>query len=108
MLYIVFPYKTKTYFNRDESKFMFEAEFKLKNRYINFCQFEIYAIKAAENEENNKKICHIFHHNFTNIPCYVLSEVSLKKVLFCSVWWWTYFKNFEIGVYLFFYLNSSF
>ena len=53
-----------------------------------------------ENKENNKKICDIFHHNFNNFP-YVTSEVSL--VLFCSIWWWTYFKNFEIGgVYRFF------
>ena len=28
------------------------------------------------------KICHIFHHNFKNIPCYVMSEVSLKMFYF--------------------------
>ena len=39
-------------------------------------------IKAAENEENNKKIFHIFHHNFKIIPCYVMSEVSLKRFYF--------------------------
>ena len=33
-----------------------------------------------KNIENNKKICHIFHHNFKHIPCYVMSEVSLKRV----------------------------
>ena len=47
-------------------------EFKCKDRYIHF---EIFAIKAAENKENNKKICHIFHHNFKTIPCYVMIEV---------------------------------
>ena len=37
-----------------------------------------------------------FYHNFKNIPCHVMSEESLNlKVLFCSIWWWTYFKNFE-------------
>ena len=71
--------------------------------YINFYKFEIFAIKAAEKKENNKKICHIFHHNFKNIPCYIMSELSLKNVLFCSIWWWTYIKNFEMGVYRFFY-----
>ena len=50
-------------------------EFNFKNRYIHFDQFEIFAIKAAEKQRNNKKICHIFHHNFKNIPCYVMSEV---------------------------------
>ena len=40
-----------------------------------------FAIKAAE-KQNNKKICHICHHNFKNIPCYVMSEVSLKRFYF--------------------------
>ena len=39
-------------------------------------------LKMLKNKENNKKICHIFHHNFKNIPCYVMSEVSLKRVYF--------------------------
>ena len=56
---------------------MFE-EFEFKNRYINFYQFEIFAIKDAENKENNKKICHILHHNFKT----VVSEVSLKRFYF--------------------------
>ena len=61
-----------------------DEEFKFKNRYIHFHQFEIhvFAIKAAEKQENNKKICHIFHHNFKNIPCYVMSEVSLERFYF--------------------------
>ena len=25
---------------------------------------------------------HIFHHNFKNIPCYAMSEVSLKRFYF--------------------------
>ena len=38
-------------------------------------------LKLLKNKEN-KKICHIFHHNFKNIPCYVMSEVSLKRFYF--------------------------
>ena len=33
--------------------------FEFKNRYIQFYQFEIFGIKAAENKENNKKILFI-------------------------------------------------
>ena len=65
-------------------------------------------LKLLNNKENNKKICHIFHHNFKNIPCFVISEVIIEKVLFCFIWWWTYFKNFEMGVYRFLHSNSSF
>ena len=36
--------------------------------YIHYYQFEIFAIKAAEKQRNNKKISEIFHHNFKNIP----------------------------------------
>ena len=39
-------------------------------------------LKLRKNKENNKKICHIFHHIFKNIPCYVMSEVSLKRFYF--------------------------
>ena len=46
-------------------------EFEFKNRYIHFYQFEIFAIKAAEKQRN-----------FKNIPCYVISEVSLKRFYF--------------------------
>ena len=60
-------------------------EFKCKNRYINFYQFEIFAIKAAENKENNKTICHISHHNFKNIPRYVKEWGIIEKILFCSI-----------------------
>ena len=35
-----------------------------------------------KNKENNKKICHIFHHNFKNIPCHVMIEVSWKRFYF--------------------------
>ena len=35
-----------------------------------------------KNNKNNKKICHIFHHNFKNIPFYVMSGVSLKIFYF--------------------------
>ena len=49
---------------------------------IHFYQFEIFAIIAARNRENNKKICDIFHHNFKNIPCYVTMEISLIRFYF--------------------------
>ena len=48
---------------------------------INFYQFEILWIKPLKNKENNKEICQIFH-NFKNIPCYVMSEVSLERFYF--------------------------
>ena len=48
-------------------------------------------LKLLKNKENNKKICHIFHHNFKNIPCYVISEVSLKR---------SYFALFDDGLTL--------
>ena len=58
-------------------------EFKFKNRYINFYQFEIFAIKAAEKQRKIIRKCvSYFHHNFKHIPCYVMSEVSLKKFYF--------------------------
>ena len=40
-------------------------------------------LNMLKNNENNKKICDIFHNNFKNIPCYLTSEVSLKR--FCFV-----------------------
>ena len=39
-------------------------------------------LKLLKNKENNKKICHIFNHNFKNIPCYVMNYVSLKGFYF--------------------------
>ena len=55
-------------------------KFECKNRYINFYQFEIFAIlKLLKNKENNKKICHMFHHTLKNIPCYVTSEGIIEK-----------------------------
>ena len=44
--------------------------------------FRYLRLKLLKNKENNKKICHIFHHSFNNIPCYVLGEVSLKRFYF--------------------------
>ena len=58
-------------------------EFKFKNRYISsFINLRYLRLKLVKNKEDNKKICHIFHHNFKNIPCYVMSEVSLKRFYF--------------------------
>ena len=47
-----------------------------------FINLRYLRLKLLKNKENNKKICHIFHHNFKNIPCYVRSEVSLKRFYF--------------------------
>ena len=47
-----------------------------------FINMRYLRLKLLQNKENNKKICHIFHHNFKNIPCYVMSEVSLKRFYF--------------------------
>ena len=44
-----------------------------------------------KNKENNKKICHICYHNFKNIHCYVMSEVSLER---------SYFAIFDDGLTL--------
>ena len=55
--------------------------FKFKNRYIKFYQFEIFAIKATKKIIQNY-LCHIFHHNIKNIPCYVMIEVSMKGFYF--------------------------
>ena len=42
-----------------------------------FYPFEIFVIKVAE--KHNKEIRHNFYHNFKNINCCVMSEVSLKR-----------------------------
>ena len=39
-------------------------------------------LKMLKNKQNNNKIYDIFYHNFKNIPCYVTSEVSLKRFYF--------------------------
>ena len=38
-------------------------------------------LNLLKNKEDNNKICHIFY-NFKNSPCYVMSEVSLKRFYF--------------------------
>ena len=45
-----------------------------------FINLRYLRLKLLQNKEK-KKICHSFH-NFKNIPCYVISEVSLKKFYF--------------------------
>ena len=42
--------------------------------------------------KENKKICNTFDHNFKNIPLYIR-----RKVLFCSIRWCPYSKNFKNG-----------
>ena len=44
-----------------------------------FINLRYLRLKLLKNKENDKKIYHIFHHNFKNIPRYVMSEVSLKR-----------------------------
>ena len=50
-----------------------------------FTNFRYLQLKMLKNIENNMKICHIFHHNFKNIPCYVMGEVSFKRFYFALV-----------------------
>ena len=78
-------------------------EFKCKNRYTHFfINLGYLRLKLLKNRENNRNICDIVHHNFKNGP-YVLNKRGvIEKVLFCSFWSGTYFKNFEIGVCWFF------
>ena len=47
-----------------------------------FINLRYLRLKLLKKKENNKKICHIFHHNFKNIPCYIMSELSLKMFYF--------------------------
>ena len=79
---------------------------KKKNDISIFINFRYLRSKLLKNKEKNKKICHIFHHNFKNNPYCVMSII--EKGLFCSIWKWMYFKNFEIAVYWVFYSNSSY
>ena len=72
-----------------------------------FINLRYLQLKLLKNKENNKKICHASSY---------LQKYSLlcnkwgiiEKGLFSSIWWWTYFKNFEIGIYRFLNSNSSF
>ena len=52
--------------------------------------------------------CFSYLHIFRNIPCYVTSEVSLKRFYFALFDDGRTFKNFEIGVYQFLHSNTSF
>ena len=47
-----------------------------------FINLRYLQLKLLKNKEDHKKICDIFHHYFKNIPCYVMSEVSLKRFYF--------------------------
>ena len=58
-----------------------------------FINLRYLPLKLLKNKENNKKICHTFHHNFTNIHCYVMSEVGLSLKRF-------YFVLFDDGLTL--------
>ena len=66
-----------------------------------FINLRYLRLKLLKNKENNIKICNIFHHNFKTIPCYVTSEVSLKRFYFAL-----FGDGLEIGVYRFLHSNS--
>ena len=72
-----------------------------------FINLRYLRLKLLKNKENNKKICHIFHHNFKNIPCYVMSGVSLKRFYVALSDDGLTLKTFEIGVDRFLNSNSS-
>ena len=72
-----------------------------KNRYINLRYLRLKLLKNKE----NKKICHIF----INSSKYSLLCICMRYLGFiCSIWWWTYYKNIEIGVYQCLNSNSSY
>ena len=64
-------------------------------------------LKLLKDKENNKKICHIFHHNFKNIPCYVMSEISLL-FLFALFDDGLTSKTLKLAFYRFLHSNSSY
>ena len=47
-----------------------------------FINLRYLRLKLLKNKENDKKICDIFHHSFKYIPCYVMSEKSMKRFYF--------------------------
>ena len=49
-------------------------------------------LKQLKNKENNRKICHTFDHNFKNIPLYVTSYVSFKRLLYDGALTWKFSK----------------
>ena len=57
-------------------------EFKFKNWYMSiFINLRYLRLKLLKNNENNKKICHIFHHNFL----YLMMDLTLK-LAFIGFW----------------------
>ena len=72
---------TTQHFIKKISKY---EEFEFKTDTSIFINLRYLRLKLLKNKENNNKICHIFHHNFKNIPCYVMSEVSLKR-FYCAL-----------------------
>ena len=59
-----------------------------------------------KNKENNKKMCHIFHHNFKSIPCYVMSEVSLNRFYFVLSDEGLTLKTLKLGFIVFFFIQT--
>ena len=56
-----------------------------------FINLRYLRLNLLKNKENDKKIFLFFHHNSTNIPCYVMNKVSLKILYFALL-------NFDDGL----------
>ena len=66
-------------------------------------------LKLLKNKENKKKIIMAyFYHNFKNIPCYVMSEVSLKFFYFALFDDGLTLKTLKLAFIWFFNSNSSY
>ena len=62
----------------------------LNLRYLRF--------KLLKYNENNKKMCNTFDHNFKNIPLYIMRKVSLERYYFLLYdGALIYFKNVQNG-----------
>ena len=89
-----------TYINYEELNSKTDISIFINLRYLR--------LKLLKNKENNKKICHIFHHNFKNIPCYVMSEVSFKRFYFALFDDRLTLKTLKLAFIIFFNSNSSY
>ena len=73
-----------------------------------FINMRYLQLKLLKNKENNKKIhvCFICHHNFKNIPCYVMSEVSLKMFYFALYDNGLTLKTLKLAFIVFFFIQT--
>ena len=72
-----------------------------------FINLRYLRLKLLKDKENNKKICRIFH-NFKNIPCYVISKVSLKRFYFALFDDGLTLKTLKLAFIVFLNSNSSY